>query len=80
TTLVDYFYRNGQIPVAFGRLDAAGLTQASGELATGVQQTTIDAMTMFMGTMTDPFMAGRASGMGMSGNAAAMAYASMVDD
>jgi fibronectin-binding autotransporter adhesin len=79
TTLVDYFYRNGQIPVAFGRLDPAGLTQASGELATGVQQTTIDAMTMFMGTMTDPFMAGRA-GMGMSGNAAAMAYASTVDD
>jgi autotransporter-like protein len=35
------------------------LTQASGEVATGTQQTTFDAMGQFMGVMTDPFMAGR---------------------
>ncbi|MGM4932712.1 autotransporter outer membrane beta-barrel domain-containing protein [Tardiphaga sp. 619_E2_N8_5] len=35
------------------------LTQASGETATGSQQTTFDAMTQFTGVMTDPFTAGR---------------------
>ncbi|WP_211912076.1 autotransporter outer membrane beta-barrel domain-containing protein [Tardiphaga alba] len=35
------------------------LTQVSGETATGVQQTTVDAMSQFMGVMTDPFAAGR---------------------
>ncbi len=36
-----------------------GLTQLSGETATGSQQTTFNAMTQFMGMMTDPFTAGR---------------------
>ncbi|MGX1167635.1 uncharacterized protein with beta-barrel porin domain [Bradyrhizobium sp. USDA 372] len=35
------------------------LTQASGETATGSQQTTFNAMSQFMGTLTDPFLAGR---------------------
>jgi autotransporter-associated beta strand protein len=35
------------------------LAQLSGETATGSQQTTIDAMTQFMGVMTDPFLDGR---------------------
>ncbi|WP_354110776.1 autotransporter outer membrane beta-barrel domain-containing protein [Bradyrhizobium sp. S3.12.5] len=35
------------------------LTQASGEVATGTQQTTFNAMGQFMGVMSDPFMAGR---------------------
>jgi autotransporter-associated beta strand protein len=39
-----------------------GLTQMSGETATGSQQTTFNAMTQFMGLMTDPFAAGRADG------------------
>jgi uncharacterized protein with beta-barrel porin domain len=39
-----------------------GLTQMSGETATGSQQTTFNAMTQFMGLMTDPFTAGRANG------------------
>ena len=39
----------------FGALTPAGLTQASGETATGSQQTTFDAMNLFMGVMTDPF-------------------------
>jgi uncharacterized protein with beta-barrel porin domain len=43
----------------FGSLTPAGLTQVSGETATGSQQTTFNAMTQFMGLMTDPFIAGR---------------------
>jgi uncharacterized protein with beta-barrel porin domain len=35
------------------------LTQASGEVATGTQQTTFDAMNLFLGVLTDPFTAGR---------------------
>jgi fibronectin-binding autotransporter adhesin len=35
------------------------LTQASGELSTSVQQSTVQAMTQFMGVMTDPFAANR---------------------
>ena len=38
---------------------AAGLTQVSGESATGSQQTTFNAMNQFMGVLTDPFIAGR---------------------
>ncbi len=36
-----------------------GLTQLSGETATGSQQTTFNAMNQFMGMMTDPFTPGR---------------------
>jgi uncharacterized protein with beta-barrel porin domain len=56
TTLVNYFNATGGIPMAFGALTPAGLTQVSGETATGSQQTTFDAMGQFMGLMTDPFM------------------------
>jgi uncharacterized protein with beta-barrel porin domain len=38
-----------------------GLTQLSGETATGSQQTTFNAMTQFMGLMTDPFIDGRSA-------------------
>ncbi|WP_282183934.1 autotransporter-associated beta strand repeat-containing protein [Brucella pituitosa] len=58
--LVNYFDENGQIPFAFGGLDADGLTAASGELATAAQQTTIDAMSQFMNTLMDPLVTGRA--------------------
>jgi autotransporter-associated beta strand protein len=58
-TLVNYFNSTGGIPAAFGSLTAAGLTQAAGETATGSQQTTFDAMNMFLGVMTDPFIDGR---------------------
>jgi autotransporter-associated beta strand protein len=58
--LVGYFNREGQIPLAYGGLDAEGLTVASGELATAVQQTTVDAMSQFMATLTDPLVAGGA--------------------
>ena len=43
----------------FGSNVAPNLTQASGELGTASQQTTFQAMNLFMGLMTDPFSAGR---------------------
>lgn len=66
--LSNSFNAVGGIPMAFGTLTPQGLTQASGELATGSQQATFDAMNMFMGVMTDPFVAGRSSGTGASVN------------
>jgi Autotransporter beta-domain len=48
--------------MAFGTLSPGGLTQVSGETATGTQQTTFDAMNLFMGVMTDPFANGRGDG------------------
>jgi uncharacterized protein with beta-barrel porin domain len=54
--LTNFFNTTGGIPMAFGALTPASLTQASGELGTGSQQTTFDAMNQFMGVMTDPFM------------------------
>ncbi|WP_158231236.1 autotransporter outer membrane beta-barrel domain-containing protein [Bradyrhizobium sp. C9] len=49
-----------------------GLTQLSGETATGSQQTTFNAMNQFMGTMLDPFVDGRGPTATPTG---AMAYA-----
>jgi uncharacterized protein with beta-barrel porin domain len=73
--LTNFFNTTGGIPMVFGALTPAGLTQASGELATGSQQTTFDAMNMFMGLMTDPFVAGRGGG-GTAGTSAPLGYAS----
>lgn len=57
--LTNFFNSTGGIPLAFAALTPAGLSQVSGETATGSQQTTVDAMTQFMGVMTDPFIGGR---------------------
>ena len=57
--IVGFFNSNGGIPLVFGGLTPTGLTQISGEAATGTQQTTFNAMGLFMGVMTDPFIAGR---------------------
>jgi uncharacterized protein with beta-barrel porin domain len=57
--LTGFFNRTGGIPVVFGSLTPAGLTQVSGELPTAAQQTTFDAMGLFMGLLTDPFLGGR---------------------
>jgi autotransporter-associated beta strand protein len=54
--ITGFFNTNGTIPLVFGGLTAAGLTQLSGEIATTSQQTTFDAMSLFMGLLTDPFM------------------------
>jgi uncharacterized protein with beta-barrel porin domain len=55
-TLTNFFNTSGSIPMVFGSLTPSGLTQISGETATGSQQTTFDAMGQFMGLLTDPFM------------------------
>ena len=60
--IVSYFNSNGGIPIIYSALTAGGLTQASGETAAGSQQTTFQAMTQFMGIMTDPFAPGRGDG------------------
>jgi fibronectin-binding autotransporter adhesin len=59
STLVNFFNANNGIPLAFGALQPRGLTQVSGEVATTSQQTTFDAMNLFMTTMMDWSMAGR---------------------
>ena len=66
--LTGYFNSAGSLPVAFANLSPAGLTQASGESATGSQQTTFNAMNLFMSLLTDVFGAER------SGTAGAMPY------
>jgi autotransporter-associated beta strand protein len=67
--IVGFFNSNGGIPMMFGGLSSAGLTQASGETATGSQQTTFDAMNQFMGVMTDPLVGGRSEGGSVNGGA-----------
>ncbi len=59
SALTHFFNTSGGIPVVFGLLTSNGLTQISGEAATGSQQATFNAMGMFMGLLTDPFIAGR---------------------
>ena len=65
--IVGFFNSNGSIPLVFGGLTPAGLSQISGETATGSQQTTFNAMDQFMGVMTDPFITGRNGGTGGTG-------------
>jgi autotransporter-associated beta strand protein len=74
-TLTNFFNTTGGIPLVFGALTPAGLSQASGETATGSQQTTFNAMTQFMGVMTDPFIDGR-DGNAAPPSGAASGYAS----
>jgi uncharacterized protein with beta-barrel porin domain len=54
--LTNYFNSTGGIPMTYAMLTASQLSQASGELGTGSQQTTFQAMGQFMGLLTDPFM------------------------
>jgi uncharacterized protein with beta-barrel porin domain len=81
-TLNTFFNNGGALAPNFagifgltGSSLANALTQASGELATGSQQATFDAMNLFMGLMTDPFVAGRGEGVA-SGAGAPTGYAS----
>ena len=71
--LTNFFNTTGGIPVGFASLSPAGLTQVSGELATGSQQATFDAMNLFLSLISDPFVAGRNGG--LSGNAGAIPFA-----
>lgn len=70
-TLVNQFNVNGTIPAAFASLTPAGLTQVSGELATGSQQATFDAVNLFLSLLTDPFAGSRNGGLGDGGSSAA---------
>src|SRR6266446_1185612 len=49
----------GALGAIFSGNVARNLTQATGETATGSQQSTFNAMTQFMGVMTDPMIDGR---------------------
>jgi len=57
--LSNFFNSNGSIPLVYSTLTPSSLAQASGETATGSQQTTFNAMTQFMGIINDPFVGGR---------------------
>jgi len=57
--LTNAFIANGGISSVYAALTPAGLSQAAGETAAGSQQTTFNAMSQFMGVLTDPFIAGR---------------------
>ncbi len=59
TAITNFFNAGNSIPIAFGNLTPNGLTQVSGELGTGSQQTAFQAMNLFMGLISDPFSAGR---------------------
>ena len=51
TTLQNFFNANGFLQAEFAGLGPNGLTQASGESATGSQQTTFNAMNLFLGLL-----------------------------
>ncbi|MET4065772.1 uncharacterized protein with beta-barrel porin domain [Bradyrhizobium sp. S3.2.6] len=57
--LTRYFNTTGSLPVTLANLSPSGLTQASGESTTGSQQTTFNAMNLFMSLLTDVFGSGR---------------------
>lgn len=67
--LTGFFNSTGGIPMAFASLTAAQLTQSDGEVGTGSQQSTFNAMNQFMGVMTDPFVAGRGDPVSTGGGA-----------
>ena len=67
--LTNFFNSTGSIPVAFAMLSAAGLTIASGELGTGVIQSSIKADDLFLNLLLDPTIAGRAGGFATPGGA-----------
>lgn len=60
--LMTYFDTTGGIPMAFAALSPDGLSQASGETATGLQQTTFGAMDQFLGVLSDRSIHGQAPG------------------
>jgi autotransporter-associated beta strand protein len=60
--LSNFFNATGSIPAAFAALNAQGLTIASGELGTGVIQSSMRADDLFLNLLLDPTIAGRTSG------------------
>ncbi|WP_426441653.1 autotransporter outer membrane beta-barrel domain-containing protein [Bradyrhizobium genosp. P] len=68
-TLVNFFNSTGSIPTAFASLNAAGLTAVSGELGTGVIQSSINADSQFLNLLLDPTIASRGAGFAAPGGA-----------
>ena len=67
--LTNFFNANGGIPFTFASMTPADLSQVSGETATGTQQATFEAMNLFLGLLTDPFIAGRGGSTSPGGGA-----------
>jgi autotransporter-associated beta strand protein len=67
--LTNFFNSTGSIPMAFAMLNASNLTVASGELGTGVIQSSIKADDLFLNLLLDPTIAGRAGGFATPGGA-----------
>jgi uncharacterized protein with beta-barrel porin domain len=63
-TLSNFFNSNGGISAVLASLSPSGLSQAAGEVATGTQQATFNAMNMFMQLLSDPFVSGRGTATG----------------
>jgi autotransporter-associated beta strand protein len=68
-TLSNFFNSNGGISAVLASLTPSGLSQAAGEVATGTQQATFNAMNMFMQLLSDPFVSGRNGGTVTGGGA-----------
>jgi len=78
-TLTNFFNTTGSIPAAFAALTPSGLTTASGELGTGIIQSSINADGQFLNLMLDPTVAGRSSGFTKAGSVAQFADSDDVD-
>jgi uncharacterized protein with beta-barrel porin domain len=75
--LIQNAFNTSGIPLAFGALTPSGLSQASGENATGSQQASFTAMTTFMNIMTDPSIADRGATSTAANNATGYADEAM---
>jgi len=68
--LVNFFNATGSIPTAFAGLNAAGLSIVSGELGTGVIQSSIKANDLFLNLLLDHSAPGRIGGLAAAGGSA----------
>ncbi len=69
-TLINYFNATGGIPTVFGTLNAASLSQVTGEANTGGQQSSVQAMNDFLGAFFSTLAADNgAAGAGAGGGA-----------
>ena len=71
--ITGFFNATGSVPATFASLNAAGLTIASGELGTGVIQSSINADSQFLNLLLDPTIAGRGAGFAAPGSASRFA-------
>ncbi|RXH08734.1 autotransporter domain-containing protein [Bradyrhizobium guangzhouense] len=78
-TLTNFFNTTGSIPAAFAALTPSGLSTVSGELGTGIIQSSINADGQFLNLMLDPTVAGRSSGFTKAGSVAQFAESDDAD-